>query len=200
MSPQQYHVILAILHGTSGLVSLGCTTFVLQMQNLLTNQPNLGTFHVHMYPDEASLMNDITNLVSNTTNNFHIPPTVPLEHITVCVIPGEFAPDAKGFLDALHHPIPTGRVLAFPYPLPTYNLKGALTGDDVCPENAMVFNVPNDKGVFPEQPRLYMCSVPTFVGPESSRGYEICHPMRIVHTSPLAFVGCVGNRLGGRLR
>lgn len=197
----QNHVILAILHGNAGLVSLACTTFVLQLQNLLVNQPDKGTFYIHMYTDEHSLREDITRLVSNHSNSFNIDPSVPLENITVCVVPGEFAPDAKGFIEAMASiPLPTGKVLTLPYPLATYNLKAALTGDTISPENAMVYNVPDHTGSFPEQPRLYICSVPTFVGPLASREYQVHHPIRIVHTSPLAFVGCVGNRMGGRLR
>jgi hypothetical protein len=194
------HVILAILHGTSGLVSLACTTFVLQLQNMLASKPHQGSFHVHMYKDEAALHDDIVGLVSSPNNKFNIDPTVPLDTIRVCVIPGEFGFDAKAFLDAVTMPLQAHDVLALPYPLGTYDFKAALVGDDVKPERALKFNVPDANGKFPEEPRVFMCSVPTYVGPATIKTFRVFHPIRITHTSPLAFVGCVGNRLGGRLR
>ena len=197
---QQHHVILAILHGTSGLVSLACTTFVLQLQNMLASRPHQGAFHVHMYNNEEALRHDIVELVSNPTNKFNIDANVPLENIKVCVLPGEFAVDAKAFIDAVTKKLATGEVLAFPYPLPRYDFKAALIDDSIHPENAIVYNVPDDQGQFPEDPRVYICSAPTFVGPSPSKSYRVFHPMKITHTSPLAFVGCVGNRLGSRLR
>jgi hypothetical protein len=200
MSLDKQHVILAILHGSSGLVSLACTTFVLQLQNLLASRPHQGAFHVHMYASQRDLREDIVGLISNTSNKFGIDQKVPLENIKVCVLPGEFGLDAKAFLDALTSPMATGDVLALPYPLGVYDFKAAVSGDNVRPENAMSYNVPDDTGKFPEEPRVFVCSAPTYVGPESTKTYRVFHPIRITHTSPLAFVGCVGNRLGGRLR
>jgi hypothetical protein len=152
-----------------------------------------------MFKDEDDLKKHMM-LLARGQSTIQIPKDVPLEKIKVCVMPGEFGLEVEPLIKAIESDIPQATALAFPYPLTQYDFKAAVDGDTIRQEKAMVYNVPDEKtGQFPETPRLYVCTLPTFVGPNVQ--YTVFKDkVRITHTGPFAFVGCAGYRTGGSLR
>jgi hypothetical protein len=148
----------------------------------------------------ARVQEQVSALVNGSDTVFSIEKDVPLDDIYLAHVPGEFGLDPM-LLFKMLEVIQGDEVLAIPYPLQRYALKKAISGDNtVDPQKAVVYNVPDPTGSYPEEPKLFMCSVPAFVGPKQKYTLYTHSPSRVVQTAPMAFVGCVGSRAGGFLR
>lgn len=196
------HLIIACIFNHHHLVSIGFCTFILQLQRTLAQYATQKVkIHIHMFPSTSTLKHYIKALVNGSPEScFSIEKEVPLENIYVAQVPGEFGLDPKLLFDMLES-IQSDEVLAIPYPLSKYSLRDAIQKDGtVDSKKAIIYNIPDTQGNYPEEPKLFMCSIPTFVGPTKPYSLYTKTPCRVIQTAPMAFVGCVGSRAGTFLR
>lgn len=212
MSTGYKHLIIACVHGHHGLVSLGYTTFILQLQRVLAQRGGKVKVHVHMFKTTEQLMEQARLLCSGQESAIHIGRDVSLKDIFIAHIPSNFGMDPNILFDVLEDERIQNHVMVLPYPMSTYDLKGAVADGTVDPDKAVRYNVPGSNGIFPEEPEVYICSLTAFICHmalgkyvrEVGRCCLFTYPddrkVCITNTQSMAFIGCAANRIGSFLR